>query len=238
MTACAECGREGPEDATFCAYCGAPISQGQQVAVAPVSPPSGDIGTSVNDFGKNFGAEIERLGKEFGSRFERAGKDSSSWWDGTFGIFSPVIVGTIGVVILLFFLILGDAVASNSSEPAFWQDLTDFARDYLWLFVLLIFAGSFSDYFLRRYHKAYMWVRPPVTATLVVGWVWAFAQVSQMLEVHYDAETMGMIGRFLEDFWWLVFIFVLLVGYLFAWAWLMGSVVHQQEEDMLRYRKS
>jgi membrane-bound acyltransferase YfiQ involved in biofilm formation len=191
----------------------------------------------MDDFGKSVGAEMDKLGKDIGRQMERAGKDFSSWWDRTFGILSPVIIGTIGVVILLFFVLVGDIAASGSGERAFWRDLTAFARDYLWLFILLIFAASFSDYFLRRYRKVYLWVRPPVTATLVVGWVWAFAQVAKMLDEHYDAETMGMIGRFLEDFWWLVFVIALMIGYLFAWAWLMGSVVRQQEEDMLRYRK-
>ena len=190
-----------------------------------------------HDIGTTLGAEMEKLGDEIGKRMENAGKDFSLWWDKTFGIFSPVIVGTIGVIILLFCVLFVDFVASKSDESSFWLDLGDFGRDYLWLFILLVFAGSFSDYLLRRYRKVYIWIRPPVTATLVVGWVWAFAQVAEMIEVHFDEEVMGMIGRFLEDFWILVFIFALIVGYIMSWTWLMGSVVHQQEEDMLRYDK-
>jgi len=224
VTVCPGCGRENVADARFCNSCGALLVVEETSAQAePVpSPPPQGPDQQMGEFGRKLGEDLGQMGKAIGAEVERAGREFGNWWDRTFGMLAPVISGLIGVVVFLILILVADAIATVSDHRRFWGDLADFGWTHLWLLIGLIFAGSFSDYFLRRYRRTYRWIRPVVTGLVTVGWFWIFAQVLRIAGSDLRHPQLGDLASFVELMLPVIFALALAIGYLIALLSYMG----------------
>lgn len=224
MTLCPECGCDNTVDSKFCSACGSVIEIAQaQVPPVPPPPPVKDFGQEMDEFGKRLGKELGEMGKRIGKEAESAGKSYMNWWDGTLGMFAPVISGTIGVVVFIILLIITKMIATISDHRAFWEGLADFGWDYLLLFVGLIFLGSFQAYLHRRYRKQFRWVSPPVSAVAFVAWFWVFAKVLDIADRHLGHPRLGDLSSLVILMLPVIFVLVIIGGYLFAFVGAMND---------------
>lgn len=225
MVQCRACGRENSEDAKYCRYCGALLQTSAQSEYVPYlpppAPPAGslgppaDLGQRMSEAGRRFGEEMGRMGKEMGEQARRSAVRAGIWWDRVFGLLSPVVLGLIGLLVLLIFVLVASAAASVSHHERFLRDLVDFIGANILIFVGLIFLNSFSNYFNRRYRRYYRWVFPVALGIGFVGWFWIFAEVLEI--AHTDAlgpSELGTASLLIEVVLPLLFLLVVAIGYL------------------------
>jgi hypothetical protein len=217
MVTCGKCSVENDPDSKFCKSCGSPIGSGPSAAAAPIPPPaSGDFGREMEDIGRRIGEDFKRAGERFGRDMEKRGNEFGVWWDRSLGIFAPLVIALFGIIGFLVAVLVVGAIAKVSDAPAFWNDLLDFLESYWWLFFALSFYAAFQSYFVRRYRDTFKWINPIVNGIGFVAWFWVFAQVLHFVAVDTDRPRAGDLSDFIVDMLPVIFILVVVAGYLFV----------------------
>jgi len=145
------------------------------------------------------------------------GRGLADWWLSKLGVLAPLIMGSFGIVLILFGLLVTDIVASREDSPQFWDELGDFIVANFLLLAGLMFAGAFHGYFYMRYRASYRWVGPIVSAALFTAWAWVFAQALILAGRFSDHPEFGDVGRWIEALLVAIFVFGVLVAYAILW---------------------
>lgn len=219
MVKCGSCGRENGTDSKFCENCGVQLLSG-----APASPgPSHGFDAQMEDAGRRMGEAFSQMGRTWGTEAGKTGFRLEAWWDRTLGVFAPVVSGLIGVFVLLMALILFGMIADISERSNFWDDLISFVEHNMALFIALIFLNSFSNYLRRRYRKTWRWVIPVPIAIGSVGGFWIFAEVLKIAALDLEHPTLDDLGGMIELLLPVLFILVLILGYLMVFWITIGE---------------
>jgi len=216
MVACGKCGVENDSDSKYCKSCGVAIGTTQSGQVAPTPPPPEGFAKEMSDIGKRIGDNAEKAGERFGKEMERRGSEFGAWWDKSLGIFAPLVIGLFGVIGYLVVILVVGVIAEVSDRPLFWNDLSDFLESYWWLFFILAFYMAFRDYLMRRYRSVFMWINPVISGFGFVAWFWILAQVLLLASTDRGHTRLGDLGEFIEDMYIVIFVLVVVGGYLFA----------------------
>lgn len=233
MMTCGKCGAENEPDSKICKGCGSPIESGPSSVAAPVPPPvSGDFGREMKDIGRRIGEDFKRAGERFGRDMEKRGNEFGVWWDRSLGIFSPLVVALFGIIGFLVAMLVVGAIARVSDNPTFWNDLVDFLEAYWWLFFALAFYAAFQSYFMRRYRETFKWINPVVNGFGCVVWFWIFAQVLHLVAVDSDHPRAGDLSDFIVTMLPVIFILVVIGGYLFVFFRMVSSSNWDKEKKV------
>lgn len=216
MVACGKCGLENDPDSKHCKSCGTAIGTAQSGPTPPTTPPPSGFAKEMSEIGRRIGDNVGKAGEKFGHDMERRGNEFGVWWDKSLGIFAPLVVALFGVVGYLVMLLIVGAIAEVSDRPLFWDDLMEFLESYWWLFFILAFYMAFQSYLMRRYRSVFMWINPVISGFGSVAWFWILAQVLHMAEVDRGHTRLGGLGDFIEDVYIVIFVLVVIGGYLFA----------------------
>jgi len=209
---CPECGQENEDDAVYCKRCGTPLWPGaQRVKV------KSDLERGIDDFAR----DIESLGKKIGKEFEDAGRGMDIWSDTTLGVFGPLIWSLVGLVVL--FLIIGALWFIGNSYETF-EDIGDFLLANVGLIFALGLLMSYGNYFSRRYRYQFRWVRPVFTALGLVFGLWIFAEIMMIVAVNMNIEILDTISTILSTYLGVIFIVVLVIGYVVFLVTFLGVV--------------
>lgn len=210
MPPCSRCGAESRPEAKFCEYCGTRTEDAQATPgqVPPAQPK--DQANQTAEPGRRFGEETVRIGESLGSGI-------ADWWDATLGILSPIVLGSFGMVLLLFGLFVTEVAESRTDDPQIWDERGDLIVANFVLLAGLIYLESFHIYFYRRYRVTYRWIGPIVSAALVTLWAWVLAQVLIVAGRNSEHPRLRDAGELLESLLVAVFILGALVGYAILW---------------------
>lgn len=201
MRYCPNCGRANENDAKYCNDCGTFIQSGPAV-----QKEKGEFDQRIDDFAQ----EMESIGKRIEREFEGVGKGFEGWSDSTLGIFGPLVWSLVGLVV--FVLIIAVMWIIGESIHVF-RDISDFFLANIWLIFALGLLFSYSNFFSRRYKERFRWVQPILTALGLVFALWLMSEIMHIAAVNYDLVTIEDISSILSDFLWLIFMVVLIVGY-------------------------
>jgi hypothetical protein len=216
MVVCGKCGAENVPESKSCKSCGATLTPISSGPAATPSPPPGGVAKEMSDIGQRIGQDVGRAGEKFGKEMERRGSEFGMWWEKSLGNFSPLIIGLFGIIGFLVVILVVGAIAEVSDRPAFWNDLLDFLETYWWLFFLLSFYGAFQGYLLRKYRPVFMWINPVIAGLGFVVWFWILAQILHFAANDRGHTNLGDLGEFIEDMYIVIFVLVVIGGFLFA----------------------
>ncbi len=218
MRRCGFCGHDNADDASFCESCGT-----QLIPPGPKPAPPRDFGSAAGAAGKKAGEAVSQMGRTWGLEVERAGFGVQRWWDTSLGPFAPVVSGIIGVLVLLLLIVVFGAAISGSEHEDFWKDVLSFAEHNLWILIGLIFLGSFSDYFHRQFGKSWRWALPAVIALGMTGGFWVLAEIVRIYDADFGHPALGDLARLLELLLPVLFVLVLILGYLMVFWITIGE---------------
>lgn len=229
---CRNCGVDNSSDSLYCKGCGSPMGPEPASAQPQMPPPPKDFGQEMADVGKRFGENLKSAGEEFGREMGKSGNEFRFWWDYSFGILAPVVGAAILMIVFFGAILVVGSIGEVSDHPAFWHDLAQFMEDYFWLFFALIFLGSFQGYFHRRYRQTFKWINPIVSGIGFVAWLWIFAQVIHFAAIDADHPKLQSLSNFVVDVLPVVFILVVVVGYLIVFFGLVSPANWDRKKDV------
>ncbi len=221
MIYCSKCGKENEDDSQYCKNCGNFLTR---------EPESNSFEKKVEDFaedvervGKKAGKKIEQTAKRFGeatqdlgkrleNATDRAGARIENWYDRTFGIFGPIIVSFIGLIIIRLVI---EVLRLGADTTPVLADISNILYDYLLLLFILMLLSSYTSYFSKKW-KSFQWFSP---ITFAIVFVIIFRLVMLILtEISYSE---GLTNLEIEASKWseqsylmMIFVIVLLFGYL------------------------
>lgn len=158
---------------------------------------------------EHFSKEVEAIGKGT----ERKGGEWESWFHRTFGIVGPLISSIFGLLILALVILLMNFMNVRTGIPLF-SDIGLFLFDSIsWFFLIFLFF-SYTSYFSRGYPKAYVPFSPIVTALGIAIAFWLAVRVINITNLYLGIPMLSVITFHVEKNLFLIFLFVLLLGYL------------------------
>lgn len=201
MRYCTNCGHANEDGAKYCNNCGTLIQSGPDA-----KRERSEFDRRIDDFAQ----EMESIGKRIEREFEDVGKDFGRWSDSTLGILGPLAWSLVGLVV--FVLIMAVMWIIGGSVHVF-RDISDFFLANIWLIFALGLLFSYSNFFSRKYKERFRWVQPILTALGLVFALWLASEIMHIVAVNYDLVTIEDISSILSNFLWLIFMVVLIVGY-------------------------
>jgi len=233
MVYCTKCGIKNDDDAQYCSKCGNSLNK-------PITKDTSfekqieNFAGGVERVGKTAGEKIEKaaekLGKEtqgIGRRLEkatdRAGSYLDNWWDRTFKIFGPLVSSFIVIIVLRLII---EGLRIGAEDTPVLGEVGDLLLEYLLLIFVVILVSFYSSYFSRKYKK-FQWISPIIIAVVIV--VVSFIAVNILSVVGTsigDMELANIEIEWREKYMLMIFVIVLLVGYLIK----VATVTLEKEE--------
>jgi hypothetical protein len=210
MIYCSKCGKENEDGSLYCNNCGNSLTS-ESKSTSFEKKVEG-FAEDVSKVGKKAGEKIEQTAKRFGEATDRAGARIENWYDRTFGIFGPIIVSFIGLIIIR--LVIEVLRLGADTTPVF-ADISNILYDYLLLLFILMLLSSYTSYFSKKW-KSFQWFSP---LTFAIVFVIIFRLVMLILSEISSSE--GLTNLETEASKWseqsyliMIFVIVLLFGYL------------------------
>ena len=221
MIYCTKCGKKNDDDAQYCSKCGnSPTNT--IIKDASFEKQVEDFAGGVERVGKKAEEKIEKtaekLGKEtqdIGKRLEqatnRAGSYLDNWWDRSFGIFGPLISSFIVLIVLRLII---EGLRIGAEDTAVLGEVSDLLLDYLLLIFVVILVSSYSSYFSRKY-KQFQWISPIIIAIVIFVVSLIIVKILSVVGTSIgDLELANVETEWREKYMLMIFVIVLLVGYL------------------------
>jgi len=250
MVNCSKCGKKNDDDAEYCSKCGTKLTitkkgkKSTQVKENSFDKQVEDFAEEVGQIGKkagktiekgmkNFGEEVSDIGKRVGKEFEKTGKDLERSIDSTFGILWPLITSLIGLAVLWIAIIM---MRTTSDTFPVFVDLSNFLQTYLWLFFGLMLFFSYTGYASKKC-KPFRWISPILSAIGIVLVIWIVLNIFKILDflgIPFFETSASMLENILP----LVFVLVLVVGYLVFMLTVTTKQITQSCEEPVDDSKS
>ena len=164
--------------------------------------------------GERFGREMGRVGERVGKEFEDAGRR----WERKYGRKTSVFGPLVGAVVcwgILVFIILGiqSARISHGNEPSF-PNLGTYLAGNLLIFLGFLLLFGYVDYGQKKMRAKAKWVLPVTVAACLTIISWFAAEAFAALAVDQNSQTMADSAQFGKTFIPVIFIVIVVVGYL------------------------
>jgi len=221
MNNCSKCGKENDDDAEFCSKCGNSLKDIQskndsfenQVEnfADEMARVGKKAGKKIEQTAKRFGKETQDIGKRLERATERASSRVENWHDRTFGILGPLI-SSLFCLIVLRFIVVGLRIGAE--ETPILGDISDILLDYLLIIFIVLLVSSYSSYIQKKY-KAYRWISPVIAAILIVVVSLIIVNIISVVGTSIgEPELANAEKEFREKYMLMIFVIVLLIGYL------------------------
>lgn len=221
MVYCAKCGKTNDDDALYCGKCGNSLNNTiikdtsfeKQIenfagGVERVGKTAGD---KIEKVAETIGRETQGIGRRLEKATDRAGSYLDNWWDRTFKIFGPLVSSFISLIVLRFVI---EGLRIGAKDTPVLGDVSDLLLDYLLLIFVVILVSSYSSYFSRKY-KTFQWVSPVIIAVVLVVVSFIVVNILSVVGTSIgDLELVNVETEWREKYMLMIFVIVLLVGYL------------------------
>jgi hypothetical protein len=221
MIYCTKCGKKNNDDALYCSKCGNSLNN-TIIKDTSFEKQIENFAGSVERVGKTAGEKIEKaaekLGKgtqDMGKRLEKATDRASSyidnWWDRTFKIFGPLVSSFIVIIVLRLII---EGLRIGAEDTPVLGEVSDLLLEYLLLIFVVILVSSYSSYFSRKY-KSFQWISPVIIAVVIVVLSFIIVNILSVVGTSIgDLELANVETEWREKYMLMIFVIVLLVGYL------------------------
>lgn len=221
MIYCTKCGKKNDDDAQYCSKCGNSLNN-TIIKDTSFEKQIENFADGVERVGKTAGEKIEKaaekLGKgtqDIGKRLEkatdRAGSYIDNWWDHTFKIFGPLVSSFIVIIVLRLII---EGLRIGAEDTPILGEVSDLLLEYLLLIFVVILVSSYSSYFSRKY-KTFQWISPIIIAVVIVVVSFIIVNILSVIGTSIgDLELANAETEWREKYMLMIFVIVLLVGYL------------------------
>ena len=221
MVYCKKCGKKNDDDVQYCSKCGYSLNN-IKIKDTSFEKQIENFAGGVERVGKTAGEKIEKaaekLGKEtqgIGRRLEKAtdkaGSYLDNWWDRTFKIFGPLVSSFIALIVLRLVI---EGLRIGAKDTPVLSEVSDLLLEYLLLIFVVILVSSYSSYFSRKY-KTFQWISPVIIAVVIVVLSFIIVNILSVVGTSIgDLELANVEIEWREKYMLMIFVIVLLVGYL------------------------
>jgi hypothetical protein len=229
MQNCKSCGTENDDAALYCKHCG-------------VSLKTGSVPASFDQKVKEFAQDMDRLGKrmgdhvsqtvqrvtdrtsEAGKRFEQRTTSVSThaehWYDRTFGILGPLISSFIFLIVMRIII---QVLQLQQDTVEVFRILGSSLYTYLLILFGVTLLSNYTQYFSRK-SFSFRVFSPLLIAVVPVVWLWVAMQILLKLSDPLKMPDLIVAASSIEQILPVVFIFVLLIGYV-----VLGVTMSQEQ---------
>lgn len=175
---------------------------------------------------REVGEEVEMLARRMENEVDKTGQHIQNVVDQTFGLFWPLLISIIGVIILWIVVEIIQIMDANIAGLA---QIAEFLRRYLWLFFVCMLISSYAAYGKRHYQRSTRWISPFISAAGIVIGLWIVIQIVKLLNFFtlQIIEKIVTTGELILP--WLFFLIVVL-GYLSLFVVLSKTKMLPQHE--------
>jgi ribosomal protein L40E len=221
MVYCIKCGKKNDDEAQYCSKCGNSLSDAikkENTIEKNIQNFADGIERAGIKAGEKIEKSVEKIGqetKDIGLKLEKAkdrvGSYLDNWWDRTFKIFGPLVSSFIVIIVLRAII---EGLRIGAEETPVMGLISNFLLDYLLLIFVFILISSYNSYFYRKYKK-YQWFSPVITAFIFVFISWIIVNILSILGTSIgNLELINAEVVWREKYMLMIFVIVLLVGYL------------------------
>jgi hypothetical protein len=229
MQNCPHCGTENDDAALYCKHCG--------VSLKTESVPNSfdhrvkEFAKDMDQFGRRVGDHVSKTvqrvqertqdtGKRVEQRVDRASAHAGQWYDRTFGILGPLISSFIFLIIMRLAI---QVLQLQEDNVTVFRILVS----SLYLYLLVLFGvtllSNYTQYFSRKYYQFKVF-SPLLIAVVPVVWLWVAVQILRTLSDPLKMPDLKTAASGIEQSLSVVFIFVLLIGYV-----IVGVTLSQEQ---------
>ena len=229
MVYCTKCSKKNDDDAQYCSKCGnsltdniikdTSIEKHVEDFAGGVERVGKEVGKNIEKAAEKLGRETQDIGKRIEKATDRAGSYLDNWWDRSFGIFGPLVSSFISLIVLRLVI---EGLRIGAEDTAVLGEVSSLLLDYLLLIFVVILVSSYCSYFSRKY-KSFQWISPVIIAVVIVVISLVVVNIISVVGTSInDLELANVKIEWREKYMMMIFVIVLLVGYLikvatFAW---------------------
>jgi hypothetical protein len=230
MQNCKSCGTENDDAALYCKHCGVSLKTGS----APVSFDQRvkEFAKDMDQFGKRMGDHVSQTMQrvtdrtsEAGKRFEQRTTYMSSmrmegWYDRTFGILGPLISSFLFLIVMRIII---QVLQLQQDTVEVFRILGSSLYTYLLILFGVTLLSNYTQYFSRK-SFSFRVFSPLLIAVVPVVWLWVAMQILHTLSDPLKMPDLKVAASSIEQILPVVFIFVLLIGYV-----VLGVTMSQEQ---------
>jgi transcription initiation factor TFIIIB Brf1 subunit/transcription initiation factor TFIIB len=229
MQKCPHCGTTNEDDALFCKNCGTNLKEG---SVPPAFEQRvKEFAQDMDQMGKRVGDHVTKAmqrvqertqdaGKRFEQRMDGASTNAGQWYDRTFGILGPLVSSFIFLIIMRIVIELLQLPPDNVRV---FQILGSSLYTYLLILFGVTLLSNYTQYFSRKSFQFRVF-SPLLIAVVPVVWLWVAIQILRTLSDPLKIPDLKVAASSIEQILSVVFIFVLLIGYV-----VLGVSISQEQ---------
>jgi hypothetical protein len=176
------------------------------------------FGKLMDQRGREFAEEIEDIGERFGRHMDRKSskweKRCKYWWFSTLGFIGPLIGSILGIVFIALGIWVLDVINLPLSS-SFISSLSSFLYRNLALFFAAFLFFGYSDYFSKRFPRAFWIISPITTALGIVILIWASIFILNLINATLNSSFISSVSNFLHANLSGIFVVAVVLGYIF-----------------------
>ena len=228
MQNCPHCGTTNEDDALFC-NCGTnlkggPVPPAFEKRVKGFAQDMDQLGKRVGDHVTKTMQRVQERTQDAGKRFERrmdgASTNAGQWYDRTFGIVGPLVSSFIFLIIMRIVI---ELLQLSPDNVRVFQILGSSLYTYLLILFGVTLLSNYTQYFSRKSFQFRVF-SPLLIAVVPVVWLWVAIQILRTLSDPLKMPDLKVAASSIEQILSVVFIFVLLVGYV-----VLGVTLSQEQ---------
>jgi phage shock protein C len=161
----------------------------------------------------HFAEEVSSLGEKLGMHIERKGDECNTWFHRTFGLVGPLISSIFGLVVL----VLGVWAINFVNIPigsSFLANIYLFLISNIGLFFLIFLFFSYTSYSSKVSPRSYRLFSPLVTTIGIAIGLWILSRAISISNISIGNRTLSDISFFIDRNLAILFVFILIIGYI------------------------
>ncbi|MBN1786580.1 MAG: hypothetical protein JW825_06315 [Candidatus Methanofastidiosa archaeon] len=183
--------------------------------------PDDDFPKRIERTAKKIGKDIEEEFKDydFEKKMDDFGKNVEKTWNEKVGILGPAIISMIGFAALSIFIYIFKDLEAVGRGLA--NDIASFFEEYLLIFLVLMLAFNYGNYFLDRMESTGKRLKPLLGAASFTISMWFLSKALYIVDDNYDLPFILKVADFLQEHY--IIVFVLYVSVSYAYMLLSGT---------------
>ena len=218
MVNCPKCGKNNPDDASFCTSCGTSLRS--------------DVESSVEQQAKQFAKNMEQAGKKIGEhmaqaakqihektrkeaeqfewRMDRFSRHAENWSARVFGPFGPLVESFLFLIIIRLIILVMEQPSVEVPEV---RTMASILLLYLLPFFILSVLSNYTQYLSRKFFQIKVF-SPLLYASFFVIFCWIITQILYEAYNQFTNPEILTAAQSLENSLPTIFIVFLLIGYI------------------------
>jgi phage shock protein PspC (stress-responsive transcriptional regulator) len=179
----------------------------------------------------HFSEEITSIGEKLGAHMERKGDECNAWFHRTFGLAGPLISSIFGLIILVL-AVWALSFVNIPIGSQFLSNIYMFLVLNMGLFFLIFLFFSYTSYFSKTSPRSYMLFSPLVTTIGIAIGLWIVSRAIEISNISVGSQTLADISLFLDRNLAIIFVFILIIGYILLSIKLGSEPLTRREVEM------